>query len=225
MIDIINDYSNKIFNPVTRKKLVSKIKKYIKTNKIDAVAAIGQSGLILGSIVTHQMKNVGLISIRKPKETEHDQNMINSYCEDKNIYDKWIFVDDLIATGETFSRVIVSISIHNTLRKINDGGNGFVKSVLPHSILLYNDYQFDEHKKMHSSKVRFFKNDLYKMADSIHALAKLKHSIKWNLKDGLERWMPNSFKYIVSTKDLEKIASDLENISEHDIERIIINSI
>lgn len=223
MIDIINDYSNKIFNPVTRKKLVSKIKKYIKTNKIDAVAAIGQSGLILGSIVTHQMKDVGLISIRKPKETEHDQNMINSYCENKNIYDKWIFIDDLIVTGETLSRVIVSISIHNTLRKINN--DGFVKSVLPHSILLYNDHQFDEHKKIHSLKARFLKDDLYKMADSMHVLAKLKHSPKWDLKAGLERWMPNSFKYIVSTKDLEIIASDLESISEHDIERIIINSI
>lgn len=224
MIDIINNYSNKIFNPVTRKKLVSKIKKYIKTNKIDAVAAIGQSGLILGSIVTHQMKDVGLISIRKPKETEHDQNMINSYCENKNIYNKWIFVDDLIATGETLSRVIVSISIHNTLRKINN--DGFVKSVLPHSILLYNDHQFDEHKKIHSSKARFLKNDLYKMADSIRNLAKLKHfTSKWDLKAGLERWMPNSFKFIVSAKDLEKIASDLESISEHDIERIIINSI
>jgi orotate phosphoribosyltransferase len=95
-----------LHSPETRDRIVKAIKMALryKKSKFDGFAVSGYSMSIIGSILAHEMgKEIAVI--RKPTDNR------NSMHEVEGKHGKrWVFLDDLIATGTTFNRVCSSIS-------------------------------------------------------------------------------------------------------------------
>jgi orotate phosphoribosyltransferase len=95
-----------LHSPETRDRIVKALKKALryKKSKFDGFAVSGYSMSIIGSILAHEMgKEIAVI--RKPTDNR------NSMHEVEGKHGKrWVFLDDLIATGSTLDRVCGKIS-------------------------------------------------------------------------------------------------------------------
>ncbi len=75
--------------------------------EFDAIAVTGNSGAIFGGALALAMKK-GLILVRKPDDHSHAKRLV----EGDDSYQTYIFVDDMVCTGETRYRVIAAIQNH-----------------------------------------------------------------------------------------------------------------
>lgn len=69
----------------------------------DTIVCTGVSGILFASPLSLFMKK-NLVVVRKQRDASHSTNKIeaNCYCDEVG---KWIFVDDLVDTGKTLTRV------------------------------------------------------------------------------------------------------------------------
>jgi len=65
----------------------------------DTIAVCGVSGLLLGPILAYEMGK-RLVVVRKKDDSSHSCSMIEGYCGDK-----YVIVDDLIASGATVNLI------------------------------------------------------------------------------------------------------------------------
>ena len=78
----------------------------------DAIVVTGVSGLLLGPTLAHLMrKRIGIVRKYEdqPGKGNHAVCAVESNME---FDDRWLFVDDLIASGETVKRVVCQMERH-----------------------------------------------------------------------------------------------------------------
>lgn len=93
-------YLNAIFIRKAQDKAIREMKVLVKNIKFDGFIVTGVSGITMGSIMARSCRKK-LIIIRK----END-NDTHSYYDVENMdTGRYIFLDDLIASGNTFRRV------------------------------------------------------------------------------------------------------------------------
>jgi hypothetical protein len=100
MSDNHASYLNAIFKRKEQDKAIREMKAIVKDIQFDGFIVTGVSGITMGSIMSRLCRKK-LIIIRK----END-NDTHSYYDIENMdVGKYIFLDDLIASGNTFRRV------------------------------------------------------------------------------------------------------------------------
>jgi adenine/guanine phosphoribosyltransferase-like PRPP-binding protein len=104
-------YLENALNPAKRdktiKRMVSYLKEHDKIKPFDSIAVCGVSGLLMGVTVADKL-NKSIIVVRKGDDTCH-----SAYCVEGAITDKYVIVDDCIATGKTIKNTIVVINAHH----------------------------------------------------------------------------------------------------------------
>ena len=75
--------------------------------KIDTLVCTGMSGVIFASPLSLFMKTQ-LVIVRKDSDKNHSHRSIEANCE-PDALGNWIFIDDLIDTGDTQKRVHTAI--------------------------------------------------------------------------------------------------------------------
>lgn len=95
----------------TRKKVIRKAMKFLKTHKdsFDVIAVTGSSGLLVGPVLADKLGKE-LILVRKPTENSHSSaqieftNKLYDTHKDKKI--RYFIIDDLVASGETVMNIV-----------------------------------------------------------------------------------------------------------------------
>lgn len=99
-------YVNKAVDKDSRKDLLSKIKKNLRSlpYRIDAVAGMGTSGLLVAPSIADRL-DCYLIALRKPGTSTHTSDIVefDPILQDKEI--NYIIIDDLIASGSTITTI------------------------------------------------------------------------------------------------------------------------
>jgi hypothetical protein len=88
----------------TIKRAVPKIRKFRKSHPFDAIAFCGFSGGPIAGILSHRL-SIPLIAVRKKGEKYHGCNPIGLTGADR-----YIIIDDLIASGDTIRWIKASIA-------------------------------------------------------------------------------------------------------------------
>ena len=94
--------------PDTMHKIINDFARQIKADKetlsISAIAIRGISGAVVGGALSFKT-GLPLIVVRKPNDGTHSMHAVE--CDDDLIshYTRYVFVDDLIASGRTFDAV------------------------------------------------------------------------------------------------------------------------
>lgn len=105
--EIRTSYLYSVFHPNqfdrTIKQTLLKARSIQQVEQFDALVFTGTSGCALGFILAAQL-NVGALVIRKPEEASHYPER-NHNVEGFMSGQKYLFIDDTIASGATFSRV------------------------------------------------------------------------------------------------------------------------
>lgn len=79
-----------------RDKIVRQAKKHLNPDRFDTLVGRGMSGALVVPILAHALKKHFVI-VRKPNDGSH-----SGYDVEGALGARWIFVDDLIDSGETF---------------------------------------------------------------------------------------------------------------------------
>lgn len=92
------DYLVPALEPSRRNLAIKALIYDIKKSKLkfDAIAARGNSGIVMSSVVSHMLEKP-LIIVRKPNEDSHGYNLESGIRKFKS----YIIIDDLIASGAT----------------------------------------------------------------------------------------------------------------------------
>ena len=85
-----------------QKKLITDARKHLKQfEPYDALVGIGLSGALAIPLIAFKLEKRFCI-VRKKKHSSHSYETLEGNVLSK---DKWIFVDDMISSGKTFTRV------------------------------------------------------------------------------------------------------------------------
>lgn len=79
--------------------IVKDAKRLLKGIKFDTVVGRGVSGIIGATLVARAMRK-NLLIVRKPGDSSHSDNKGDA---DGILGERWLFVDDIISTGDTLS--------------------------------------------------------------------------------------------------------------------------
>lgn len=102
-------FNQKMF-PRTVRKTVTTARKLQAKYKFDTIAFCGISGAAIAFLLSHRLK-LPLLCVRKRNETSHYREQRRYTLLEGNIdCDKYLIVDDFIATGDTVNHIINSIS-------------------------------------------------------------------------------------------------------------------
>jgi len=95
-------YLTHLFNRNKQTKVISGIRKLIKEKQLDFDGFIvtGVSGVAMGAMVARSLKK-DLVIIRKDNDNTHSSYHVENFKHGKN----YIFLDDLIASGNTYRKV------------------------------------------------------------------------------------------------------------------------
>lgn len=99
------DYLEAPFTPRLREYMIKALIKAIKSKfpKVSAIAARGNSGIPLASIIAHKLQ-LPLIAVRK-NESRHDTRTMTGYVGEGT----YVIVDDLISSGETIRAILDTV--------------------------------------------------------------------------------------------------------------------
>ena len=128
--------------------LVENIKKFKSTTKtrIDAIAIRGNSGAIMGGIVSYLL-GIPLFCIRK-KESSHSVMKIEGYFNKSRGTINYIIIDDLISTGETMDAIMDSLD-----ELVQDHFLLSMYKFKPKAIFLYNQPQKSAGKEFYHDDI------------------------------------------------------------------------
>ena len=101
-------YLSKVFNRKEQDKAISDIKKLIKEKELvfDGFIVTGISGITMGSILSRILRK-DLVIVRKADDGTHSSYKVENYKHGK----RYIFLDDLIASGTTYKNVKIMLSV------------------------------------------------------------------------------------------------------------------
>ena len=107
-------YLDAIFKRKAQDKAIRQMKALIKDIEFDGFVVTGVSGITMGSIMARICKK-NLMIIRKEEDNDnHSFYNIENYIPGK----RYIFLDDLVASGNTFKRVKREIcNLHKLWKK------------------------------------------------------------------------------------------------------------
>lgn len=98
-------HTKAVFSTTDRRKVVRWAMGILKPMKPEAIAVIGQSGIIVGSLLSDKL-NCSLAVVRKagePAVSRMGQDL--TYVSSHERFERWVFIDDLIAGGSSYRRV------------------------------------------------------------------------------------------------------------------------
>lgn len=104
-------YLRYVFDPSKQNTTIRKIRSVINSKKLefDGFIVTGISGIVIGGIVARSMKK-DLVVVRKDDDrTTHSSFRIENFKFGK----RYIFLDDLISSGNTFKNVKIKMSLCN----------------------------------------------------------------------------------------------------------------
>lgn len=87
-----------------RDKIVRQAKKHLNPDRFDTLVGRGMSGALVVPTLAHALKK-NFVIVRKPNDGSH-----SGYDVEGALGARWIFVDDLIDSGETFRATKAAIS-------------------------------------------------------------------------------------------------------------------
>lgn len=100
-------HTRPIFNTQKRREILLWITDQLRDLNPQAIVVCGQSGIILGSLVSDRL-NIPLVVVRKKEEMSSvvagGENARKVNWDGDLCYDRWVFLDDCIGTGGTFYR-------------------------------------------------------------------------------------------------------------------------
>lgn len=115
--NVNTSYLDKVYYPYKFKRTINKasriLSKYIKINKIDAIAFTGTSGAALAYPLSYLL-DIHLICVRKSAKDNHHREIIEGCLSAK----KYIIVDDFFETGKSINRIISSYAKINKAAKL-----------------------------------------------------------------------------------------------------------
>lgn len=125
-------HTKKIFDSSDFKKLVTKatakVKALQKKEKINALAVCGNSGIILGSVLSYRLK-IPLLVVRKNGDNKcADSLKVNGILADECRY---LIIDDLISSGDTVKLIASRIKEVAVMYRITNA--------TPVGIMLYHE--------------------------------------------------------------------------------------
>jgi len=97
-------YFNGVFSAREKSIAIEKAISVLQDIDFEVIAVRGVSGLMVGSVLAHQMGKE-LAIVRKPSEGCHSGHEIEGFVGSY----KYIIVDDLIATGETIRKIVSGV--------------------------------------------------------------------------------------------------------------------
>lgn len=109
--------------------------KNLKGVEFDTIVVTGVSGLVFGVPLAQRMKK-HIAIIRKDKDGTHSHKSIEATVK-RDEFGRWLFVDDLIDTGKTETRVKAKVKEHTDCNSTYVGA-----------------YLFDDHKLRLAPKPR-----------------------------------------------------------------------
>lgn len=121
-------YLKKCFDYQEQSKVIKRIKEDLKGFKFDAFIVVGISGIVMGSVLARSMRKK-LTIIRKPGDGSHSCYDVENFIPNA----RYIFLDDLLASGTTFRKMKDSLDERN---KYHDCSSKIVSSIM------YEYYQF-----------------------------------------------------------------------------------
>lgn len=92
-------YLHPLWTPSAMAETIAKAKTILEPIEFDTVVGTGLSGSLFGLTLAHTMDK-NLLIIRKPGAKSHSHRRAEG-----TLGKRWIFVDDLVDTGETLCRV------------------------------------------------------------------------------------------------------------------------
>lgn len=124
-------HTEEVFDPNDFQKLVNRVAKEVRrlqrTHKINALAACGNSGLLLVGALGYKL-DLPFLAVRKRMDTNNDWHHVNGFLVDGGT--RYLIIDDLISTGKTMTKII------HRLQELACDQNREAKAA---AILLYND--------------------------------------------------------------------------------------
>jgi orotate phosphoribosyltransferase-like protein len=131
-------HTHAVFDVDTMPDIVRWAEKACRNLRADAVVACGHSGLLVAGAVSYLTK-IPVIAVRKPEDRAvADSRRVNGILADGPAK-RWVWLDDLIATGGTFRNAVKQVWNAN-----------MVESPFPAALLLY-----ERGKSLESMNVRF----------------------------------------------------------------------
>ena len=122
-------YTRGVFSPETFPGIVDWAAEEIIAHvapKIGAIAGCGHSGILVAAAIGYKLR-LPVIAVRKAEETGpgvcHDSESVNAILQGTESY---AIIDDLVASGRTIGRIVVSVARYFPQAK-------------PAMLLLYND--------------------------------------------------------------------------------------
>lgn len=105
-------YLKKAFDPVLMRRIALETYRVMREVEAEVVVVRGLSGIVVATAMA-ALFNTPFAVVRKDKESSHSTNgfEVNTDRSDfsDRIYDDWMIVDDLIATGATLRAIAESI--------------------------------------------------------------------------------------------------------------------
>lgn len=113
-------YLRKVFDRDDQTKVIRDIKSLIKQKNLqfDGFVVTGVSGIVLGSIIARSL-NKDIVVVRKNNDGSHSSYKVENYKNDKS----YIFLDDLIASGETYRHVKTAMTLSKSTKWLYGQGN------------------------------------------------------------------------------------------------------
>ncbi len=97
---IHSEYLSKLFDMDSFAGVIRAATSRLQDREFDAIAVTGNSGAIVGGALALALHK-GLILVRKPDDHSHARRLV----EGDDTYETYIFVDDMVCSGETRGRV------------------------------------------------------------------------------------------------------------------------
>ena len=134
-------YLTGFFNRTKQDKIIRSVRKIIKQKKVnfDGFVVTGVSGILIGSILSRSLKKE-LVIVRKEEDykNSHTFYKVENYKSNK----RYIFVDDLIASGSTFARVQKELKEFHKIEKIKGRSSKIIGTILYDDISYKKDVGF-----------------------------------------------------------------------------------
>jgi adenine/guanine phosphoribosyltransferase-like PRPP-binding protein len=124
-------YTEKVFHPQKFMKLVdrteARIKELQKRTEINALAASGNSGVMLAGALGYIL-GMSVLVVRKNHDSALDMRKVNGLFHPET---KYLIIDDLISSGRTVCRIV---------NRVQEAANDLCVVARPAGILLYEEY-------------------------------------------------------------------------------------
>lgn len=103
-VSVRSDYMNRVYQPAEVARVAKElIRRHPDFPKFDTLVGTGLSGSLILPPLARALRKKFLV-VRKPGESNH-----SCYPAEGELGERWVFVDDLIESGDTFRRCVSTV--------------------------------------------------------------------------------------------------------------------